>query len=311
AFESAATKIRAILRHGQKQKTELLTERIQIRNTGVGQITFPRSSSNLTLIQKAITDYRLLELYYQSLEGEQTQRLIEPFALYSTQGNWIMVAYCRTRKDWRSFRLDHIQSVKTGASFEPHNITLEEYFELCRQKYLNTPDIPLAQPTDSFAVNSKNLIMKTVTKQAFKIVGMGIRTTNENGQAMKDLGELWGNFQPAEVAAKIPNRVSDTFYGVYTNYESDHNRPYDALIGFEVSDFNNVPEGMVAKQMEGGTFALITAKGDMRKGEPIAKAWNDINQKDLARAFTNDFEVYDQRAANPADAEVDILVALK
>jgi len=153
--------------------------------------------------------------------------------------------------------------------------------------------------------------MKTVKKEAFKVVGLGIRTTNEGGKAVNDLAKLWSNFLSQDVASMIPNRKSDTFYGIYTNYESDHVHPYDAIIGYEVPDFSQVPEGMVTKEMEGGTFEVITVSGDMRQGEPIAQAWQEINEKGLPRAYSNDFEIYDERAANPAQAVVDIYVALK
>ncbi|MEQ9262616.1 MAG: YafY family protein [Owenweeksia sp.] len=159
AFESAATKIRAILHSGQKQKADILANRIQVRNTGNSENPVQPSSENLSLIQKAITNYSVLDLHYQSLNGELSQRCIEPFALYSTQGNWILIAHCRTKRDWRSFRLDCIRSVCANEQyFEPHSLSLEEYFEECRKKFSPTPDIPLAQDGFTLAANPKSTI---------------------------------------------------------------------------------------------------------------------------------------------------------
>ena len=96
-------------------------------------------------LQSTITNFQLIEIAYHSLENEITKREIEPFALYNTKGNWLLIAFCRLRKEFRAFRVDLIQSLTTqNETFESHNMTLEEYFILCREKYSNTPDTPLS-----------------------------------------------------------------------------------------------------------------------------------------------------------------------
>jgi len=133
-YKSAITKIKSVLRFSQKDKAELLTERIQIRNN----IDNIKSSNYLIQLQKAITNYNLTAIVYLSLENKTTQRTIEPFAIYSTQDNWILIAYCRLRKEFRAFRLDCIQKLSiSNFTFEPHDMTLEGYFEICRKKWEN------------------------------------------------------------------------------------------------------------------------------------------------------------------------------
>ena len=96
-------------------------------------------------IQSAITGFQLLDIEYYSIQKNKTQRTIEPFVIYSTQSNWLLIAYCRLRDEFRAFRIDLIQTLLVKEqTFAPHNITLEQYFELCRQKHKNTPDIPLS-----------------------------------------------------------------------------------------------------------------------------------------------------------------------
>ncbi|MEQ8533043.1 MAG: WYL domain-containing protein, partial [Imperialibacter sp.] len=91
---------------------------------------------------------------YLSLENQQSQRKIEPFALYTTQGNWILIAFCQLKNGFRAFRLDRIQRLqRLDSQFEPHKITLEQYFEQCRKKWSTTPDTPLAQGPSTFASN--------------------------------------------------------------------------------------------------------------------------------------------------------------
>nr|WP_276975007.1 WYL domain-containing protein [Flavobacterium filum] len=54
---------------------------------------------------------------------------MEPFALLSTE-NWLLVAYCCLRKEFRFFRLDRIKKLEVLTDkFEPHGMTLQEYFD--------------------------------------------------------------------------------------------------------------------------------------------------------------------------------------
>lgn len=71
-----------------------------------------------------------------SLAERRSNRTIEPFALINTQENWVLIAYCQLRKDFRAFRLDCIESlVVTSQKFEAHQMTLEEYFEAASKKW--------------------------------------------------------------------------------------------------------------------------------------------------------------------------------
>ena len=139
-YQSAIEKIKSVLKYAQKDKVELLSERLQIRtNIGSG-----KTSNYLIQLQSAITNYQIADLDYLSLQNKQTNRKIEPFALVNTQNNWILIAFCRLRNDFRAFRLDCIQSIAIlNDCFEPHKITLQEYFAEVRKKCKTTPDISL------------------------------------------------------------------------------------------------------------------------------------------------------------------------
>lgn len=139
-YQSAITKIKAVLRYSQKEKTALLSERIQIRNNLENQ----KTSGFLIELQSAIVNFKEVKIRYLSLENQQTERNIEPFAMFSTNENWILVAFCHLRNEFRSFRLDCIQGLHiSNTRFTPHKITLQEYFEQCREKMKPTPDIPM------------------------------------------------------------------------------------------------------------------------------------------------------------------------
>ncbi|MEP0213231.1 MAG: YafY family protein [Cellulophaga sp.] len=139
-YSSAVEKIKSVLRYSQRDKSSLLTERIDIRTNLEQKIT----SNYLMQLQIALTNYKLLQIDYLSLERNKTTRIIEPFALIHNNDNWVLIAFCRLREDFRAFRVDCIQKLAMlPSSFEPHKITLQEYFDIERKKWENTPDIPM------------------------------------------------------------------------------------------------------------------------------------------------------------------------
>ena len=133
-YLKAIEKIKAVLQYAQKDKSNLLSERLEIRQNKENEFT----SNQLIQIQSSITNYQIIKIDYNSLENKSTTRKIEPFALIHTKENWVLIAYCCLRLDFRAFRLDRIQKLITiGENFEPHKMTLEEYFEEARKKWEN------------------------------------------------------------------------------------------------------------------------------------------------------------------------------
>ena len=123
---SAIEKIKSILRYSQKGNADLLADRIYFG----GNNSEEKTSSNLMQIQSAIIHYRVLKIKYLSSQPEYTTRNIEPFAIYSIHGNFLLVAFCRLRNEFRAFRIDYIESlIVQNETFTPHNMTIKEYFE--------------------------------------------------------------------------------------------------------------------------------------------------------------------------------------
>ncbi len=135
-YTEAINKIKAVLQYSTKETTELLSKRIAI-SPAISEIN---ESNSLMLVQKTLTNFQVLKISYLSGEkNEETERLIEPFALYySLQENWTLIAFCRLRKDYRMFRLDRIQQIsQTKLKFTPHKMTLEQYLSEKEKKFKN------------------------------------------------------------------------------------------------------------------------------------------------------------------------------
>ena len=125
-YTEAIQKIKATLRKPQKEKSNLLAQRIYV----LGNYNSQPTSDYLMSLQSAITNFEILDIEYHSLQEQQTSRSIEPFALYSSQEKWLLIAFCRLRNAFRVFRIDHITKIKrTHTHFESHNMTLEEYYK--------------------------------------------------------------------------------------------------------------------------------------------------------------------------------------
>lgn len=124
-YSEAIDKVKSILKYTNKDKAELLSDRTQYDEVKNQE----RSSDNLSDLQKALTNYNLVEIEYSNKENTVSTRLIEPFAILNSK-NWYLVAWCRLRNGFRFFRPDRIQKMKIlPEKFEPHNMTLQEYFD--------------------------------------------------------------------------------------------------------------------------------------------------------------------------------------
>ncbi len=152
--------------------------------------------------------------------------------------------------------------------------------------------------------------MEKIEIKPFRVIGIAVRTTNENGQAIKDIGALWDRFLKDGIHQTIPNRIDDAIYSIYTDYESDHTKPYTTILGCLVESLNNIPEGMTGKSFDGGKYVKLSAIGNLADGL-VGDKWGEIWNMDLNRVFSSDFEVYGEKAKNPDHAEVDFFIAVK
>jgi predicted transcriptional regulator YdeE len=147
--------------------------------------------------------------------------------------------------------------------------------------------------------------------ESFKVIGISVRTTNENEQAAKDIPFLWNKFFEENISDKIPNKISDEIYSVYTHYEKDHTKPYTTILGYKVKDTEPLPEGLVSIVIGTTHYKVFTAKGKQSEGF-VFKEWQTIwnLNNELNRSFTSDFEIYGAKSQNPENAEVDIYIAI-
>jgi predicted DNA-binding transcriptional regulator YafY len=125
-YLEAIDKIKAVLGHQVKDNVNLLSERTRFTQNFNNE----RNSNNLSDLQFALTNFYVTKIEYTNETNQTSNRLIEPFALLSTQENWLLVAWCRLRNEFRFFRLDRIKKLEMlSEKFSAHKMTLQEYFD--------------------------------------------------------------------------------------------------------------------------------------------------------------------------------------
>lgn len=151
--------------------------------------------------------------------------------------------------------------------------------------------------------------MQQEQMEGFYLTGITVRTNNTSGAAAKDIPALWQRFFEEQISDKIPHKLDEAFYCVYTNYEGDYTQDYTTLLGCRTSSLEDIPEGMEGLTIATANYARFEAKGKMEDGFVFNK-WTEIWQAGLERAYTADFEVY-QFNGNAEELVVPIFIALQ
>ncbi|MFE0187859.1 helix-turn-helix transcriptional regulator [Streptomyces sp. NPDC058989] len=75
-------------------------------------------------VERALADNTALRLSYVDAAGRESDREVEPAGLLTADGRWYLIAWCRTRRAGRGFRLDRITAAApTGEQAHPHDLT--------------------------------------------------------------------------------------------------------------------------------------------------------------------------------------------
>lgn len=144
---------------------------------------------------------------------------------------------------------------------------------------------------------------QVIQKPDILVIGIECRTSNAPEAGPQDIPKHWKKFYQENTLNKIPNKASHEVVALYCDYEGDHTQPYSLVIGCSVSSLDDIPEGMVAKTIPAGTYAVFQATGDYPKAliEIWGQIWQDHN---LRRTYTGDYELY------RSPTEVDVYVAI-
>jgi predicted transcriptional regulator YdeE len=169
----------------------------------------------------------------------------------------------------------------------------------------------------SASLSRETTVPKRVHEDGFFIVGLQTRTTNaKEATSAGEIPKLWQKFFQDGIQQKISEKINGTIYAVYTDYSSDRNGEYSFVIGMKVHPNAKPPGGMVLKKIPAGNYAVIASeRGPVAKVVPAAwqQIWSleDKSQLGSERSYRADFELYDERASDPQNSQVDIYIGVK
>jgi len=112
AVEGALAKIERVLPEALRDRVQALqaTLVLAVGRAAEGEGDAPRAAFLLTL-SAAIQRRRRVTLRYRSYEGNESERLLDPYGLVCRAGRWYVAGYCHLRRDVRTFRLDRVLDV--------------------------------------------------------------------------------------------------------------------------------------------------------------------------------------------------------
>ena len=151
---------------------------------------------------------------------------------------------------------------------------------------------------------------KVIQKPSLMVIGIMCRTSNAPDAGPHDIPKLWEKFYKDNTISIIPNKSSNEVIALYCDYEGDYTQPYSLVIGCQVSSFDDIPNGMVAKTIPGGSYAIFPAIGEHPK--TLIESWGCIwKHPNLDRTYTGDYEVYGDKFISGTPKEVDVCIAIK
>ena len=155
-----------------------------------------------------------------------------------------------------------------------------------------------------------NLKAKINTKDTFKVIGLKYYGENQN----KEITKLWDDFLPK--MDSIKNRINlSTCYGICYPEEDHTKKNFEYIAAVEVSDIDDIPEGMVGRTIPKQTYAVFTHKGSLdnltETYQAIYAIWQPKSGRELIKA--PDFEFYDERfhADNPEKSALDLYIPIQ
>ncbi len=164
-------------------------------------------------------------------------------------------------------------------------------------------------------LRSDTMSPRVLDHDAFTVVGISARTSNAKEMSSDGvIGKMWGRLFQEGLLAKIPNKADPNIVAVYTDYASDHNGEYTYILGARVTSDAEVPAGMSAARIPAGKFAVFTSsKGPAPKVVP--ELWMKINSLPpdavgANRQYKSDFEIYDERAVDPQNLQMDVYIGI-
>ena len=123
---TALAKLEQLLPPELRRRVNALSAHVTPLRRDVPQV----SAELLGQLALVCRDRERIRFHYESRDGSETDRLVEPHSIVSSSRHWFLVAWDLTRADWRTFRIDRISRFfDTRVRFEPRDLPADDAAE--------------------------------------------------------------------------------------------------------------------------------------------------------------------------------------
>lgn len=140
---------------------------------------------------------------------------------------------------------------------------------------------------------------------AIHVVGLELRTCNPD--APRTIPAHWARFMDEAVLQRIPHKLSDDVWAVYTHFEHaglNNQGVYSLIVGAQVPADGEVPAGLARAVLPASERAVFSAEAG--RPQSVAAVWQKIwALSDLKKTFIADAE------RHAADGEIEILIGVQ
>jgi len=149
------------------------------------------------------------------------------------------------------------------------------------------------------------------------VVGLGAAYSEGAESSFLEIQQLWKSFltRQAEIARVKPGYALGVCLSEHVDIPKRQDRSFAYIAGLPVSEFSDIPPGMVTCAIQKSKYAVFTHKGSLsalpHTVNYIWGTWIPKNVSNYSHANAPDFELYDSRFDPETDSgEFDIYVPI-
>jgi len=123
----ASNKLIGLLPEDSQKKLVALEGKVKVGSQGSPELNHALKKSNT-----AISESRRLSFDYFSYSSDKTSnRVVDPYGVIFRGNSWYLIAYCHTRNEIRTFRINRLSKIKITPDFfvYPDDFSVEKYIE--------------------------------------------------------------------------------------------------------------------------------------------------------------------------------------
>lgn len=286
-FRSGMDKIRAVMRGVPRGYLESIDRSIEVHHDS--QAIRP---GVLQTILRSIHAREILTMEYTRGDGSQSTRRVEAVGMTYLHPRWYMAAWCHSRGEYRTFRLDRIDSL-TGLG-QTHSIDHPPFAELHLNFFKNH---------NTMKVNS----IEIKTLESIEVISLTHKGDYSGIPALFNRMDEWAG-------ANNYWRLAPRMLGIYHNDPTD-TPPAELLssAALEARPGMELGEGMKRYTVSGGKYLVMNAEVAMSEyTEAWQRIYSEIAQRGLKDDDRDHYELYvsctDSSQGNDAPWIVDFCV---